>query len=165
MPREPAPGIIRRWAALYGIIWVVLLEFLLALVPNAGPIVLDLHAALGFLIVVFASVNFRGLRATPVPGRVKRIARSTFQLSIVLAILGLLLWVDLGSTWTIALGLTLWDFILFLHVVNSLAILTQAAAVAIAHDMGEDREYVKETRPSEVPPPTTVSLGPVPPRS
>ena len=165
MPREPAPGIIRRWAALYGIIWVVLLEFLLALLPNAGPIVMDLHAALGLLIIVFAYVNFRGLRATPVPGRVKRIARSTFQLSILMAILGLLLWVDLGSTWTIALGLTLWDLILFLHVINSLAIITQAAAVAIAHDMWEDREFVKETRPGEVPPPATVSLGPVPPRS
>ena len=41
--------------------------------------------------------------------------------------------------------------ILFLHVVIGFAIITQAAAVAIAYDMWEDKEFVKETAPGEVP--------------
>jgi hypothetical protein len=41
--------------------------------------------------------------------------------------------------------------ILFLHVMIGFAIITQAAAVAIAYDMWEDKEFTKETAPGEVP--------------
>jgi len=38
-----------------------------------------------------------------------------------------------------------------MHVMNGFAIITQAAAVAIAYDMWVDREFAKETAPGEVP--------------
>ncbi|MGQ0796413.1 MAG: hypothetical protein ACT4OI_00900 [Methanobacteriota archaeon] len=47
--------------------------------------------------------------------------------------------------------MTVWGLILFIHVVNAFAIITQAAAVAIAYDMWEDKEFLKETAPGEIP--------------
>jgi hypothetical protein len=69
----------------------------------------------------------------------------------------------IGRDWTILFGVTVWGLILFVHVVNAFAIITQAAAVAIAYDVWEDREFAKETAPGEVPvrPPTSAG-GTVP---
>jgi hypothetical protein len=63
----------KLWVALYAMIWIVLIEFLLAMTPGGSPV------------------------------------------------------------------------LIYLHVVSSFAIITQAAAVAIAYDMWEDNEFVKET--------------------
>jgi hypothetical protein len=53
----------------------------------------------------------------------------------------------------VALYAMIWIvLILFFHVINAFAIITQAAAVAIAYDMWEDHEFVKETEPGIVPP-------------
>jgi len=132
-------------------IWIVFLEFLLAMTPNA-PVALEyVHVALGFVIVGLAYYDFNGLRQTAVPARVKRIAKSTLQLSVVMGILGFLLFFNFGAAWTIVFGVTVWGLILFIHVVNAFAIITQAAAVAIAYDMWEDKEFAKETAPGEVP--------------
>ncbi len=38
------------------------------------------------------------------------------------------------------------------HAVNALAIITQAAAAAIAYDMWEDHEFEKESLPGVIPP-------------
>lgn len=143
----------RLWAALYAMIWVVFVEFLLAMKPEPGPVLPYLHLSLGFVIVALAWSNARALKATRVPGRVKRISASTLQLSAFVAILGILLWFSVGATWLLFLGITVWDLIIFLHVVGSIAVITQAAAAAIAYDMWEDREFEKETAPGEVPPP------------
>ena len=132
-------------------IWVVFLEFLLAMTPNAPAWTEFVHIALGFVIVGLAFYDFNGLRATAVPARVKRIAKSTLQLSVVMGALGFLLFFDVGVDWTILFGVTVWGLILFIHVVNAFAIITQAAAVAIAYDMWEDKEFAKETAPGEVP--------------
>jgi hypothetical protein len=137
--------------ALYGMIWIVFLEFLLAMTPNAPAGLVYLHVALGLGIIGLAYYNFNGVRETAVPARVKRIAKSTLQLSIVMGVLGLLLFFDVGASLTILFGVTLWGLILFLHVVTAFAVITQAAAVAIAYDMWEDKEFVRETTPGEVP--------------
>jgi hypothetical protein len=137
--------------ALYGMIWIVFLEFLLAMTPNAPAALEYVHVALGLVIVGLAYYDFNGVRQTAVPARVKRIAKSTLQLSVVMAILGVLLFFDVGVDWTILFGVTVWGLFLFIHVVNAFAIITQAAAVAIAYDMWEDKEFVKETAPGEVP--------------
>ncbi|MCI4369511.1 MAG: hypothetical protein L3K09_08125 [Thermoplasmata archaeon] len=142
----------KLWAALYAMIWIVFLEFWLALTPIAPPVPLYLHALLGFLIVVVAYRNFALLRMTTVPGRVKRIAKATFQLSILMAILGPLVYFDVGGNLTVAFGITVNGGLRFLHFVNAVAILTQASATAIAYDMWEEREFLSETRPGEVPP-------------
>lgn len=149
----------KLWAALYAAIWIVLLEILLGLWPNPPAVVPYLHLILGLIIVGITYSNRSGLVATRVPGRVKRIANATFGFSIVMVLLGLLLWFHIGSSATV-LGISVWQGFLFLHVIFAMAIITQMAAAAIAYDMWEDREFDKETAPGEVPP-SAASTAPV----
>ncbi len=143
----------KLWAALYAMIWIVLIEFLIAMAPGGSPVLIYLHVVLGAAIVGLAFYNFSGLRKTRVPGRVKRIAQVSFNISVLVAILGVLLFLDVGKSLFIPLiNISIYGLILFLHVFNSFAIITQAAAVAIAYDMWEDNEFVKETEPGIVPP-------------
>ena len=147
----------KLWASLYAAIWVVLLEILLGLWPHPPLIIPYLHLVLGLIIVWIAYSNRTGLVATRVPGRVKRIAGVTLAFAILMVFLGLLLWFNVGGSWTV-LGISVFQGILVLHVVFAMAIITQMAAAAIAYDMWEDHEFDKETAPGEVPPaPTAVS--------
>lgn len=141
----------KLWMALYGMIWIVFLEFLLVMTPSASAALLYLHIALGFGIIGLAYYDFHGVRRTAVPARVKRIARSSFRLSVAIGILGLLVYFGIGADWMILFGVTLSGLFLFFHVVGAFAVITQAAAVAIAYDMWEDKEFAKETAPGEVP--------------
>jgi uncharacterized membrane protein len=147
----------KLWAALYLAIWVVFLEFLLVMIPQGQPFLSYLHYGLGFVIAGIAYVNFAALRRTTVPGRVKRIAYATFYLAVAMIVLGLLVLFHVGTGWPILFGLTVWNLFLFLHVVNAFAIITQMAATAIAYDMWEEKEFLQETRPGEVPPVQTVA--------
>lgn len=119
--------------------------------PGASIVLLYLHIALGLVIIGLASYNFNGVRLTAVPGRVKRIAKTTLNLSVMCGVLGFLLYFGTGAALPILFGVTIGGMILFLHVMIGFAIITQAAAVAIAYDMWEDREFTKETAPGEVP--------------
>ncbi len=142
----------KLWQALYAMIWIVFLEFLLVMTPDHADWVTYIHVVAGLLIVALAYYNFDQLRKTAVPARVKRIAKSTLQLSVLMAILGVLLLPKVGETWVIPLiNVSIYGLILLIHVVNAFAVITQAAAVAIAYDMWEDKEFVKETAPGEVP--------------
>jgi hypothetical protein len=143
----------KLWMALYGMIWIVFLEFLLAMTPVADPtLLIYAHIALGVVIVGLAFYNFNGVRRTAVPARIKRIANSTFSLSVLMVILGLLVFFDVGKDWVIPLlNLSIYGILLFFHVVNAFAIITQAAAVAIAYDMWEEKEFAQETEPGSVP--------------
>ncbi|MCZ7402583.1 MAG: hypothetical protein O8C61_10215 [Candidatus Methanoperedens sp.] len=141
----------KLWMTLYAMIWIAFIEFMLAMKPGASIVLQYLHIALGLVIIGLASYNFNGVRLTAVPGRVKRIAKSTFNLSVVSGILGVLLYLGTGASSPILFGVTFGGMVLFLHVVVGFAIITQAAAVAIAYDMWEDKEFVKETAPGEVP--------------
>ena len=140
----------KLWGALYGAIWVVVLEILLGLWPRPPAIVPYFHIVLGLVIVWIAYSNRSHLNATRVPGRVKRIAGVTFDFSIVMVVLGLVLEFDIGTSWAV-LGLSFFQVLLIFHVVFALAIITQMAAVAIAYDMWEDHEFEKETIPGEIP--------------
>lgn len=141
------------WSTLYSVIWVVLLEFLLGTWPNPPPVLPYLLLALGFLLILILYNSFNRLRATRVPGRVKRIAKASFGVSILMGVLGLLLWFNVGSDWIVpGVNVSVYRGILVFHILNAPAILTQAAAAAIAYDMWEDREFDKETVPGEVPP-------------
>jgi hypothetical protein len=111
-----------------------------------------LHLVLGLGIVLIAYSAFDQLRKTRVPGRVKRVAKASWNLSIATVALGFLLWFNLGSDWDVPIAnVSIYRAILFLHVTLALAIITQLAAVAIAYDMWEDHEFEKETEPGEVP--------------
>ena len=144
----------KLWSALYLAIWIVLLEILLGTWPDPPAVVPYLHLVLGLGIVAIAYYCFDGLRRTRVPARVKRVAKASWSLSIVMAVLGFLLWFNVGVSWVIpGLNLSVYRGILFLHVVNAVAVITQLAAVAIAYDMWEEHEFEKETEPGEVPAP------------
>ncbi len=144
----------KLWMALYAMIWIAFLEFLLVLTPASDTTVLvALHIGVGVVILGLAYYNFDQLRKTRVPARVKRIAKSTFSLAILMAILGILIYADIGSNWVIPiLNVSILGILLFFHAVNAIAIITQAAATAIAFDMWEDKEFVHETEPGVVPP-------------
>lgn len=86
-----------------------------------------------------------------VPGQVQRVSKASFSLSIFMAFLGIPLCFEVGRDWIVLFGVTVRGLILFIHVVNAFATITQAAAVAIAYDMREDMEFTKETRPGEIP--------------
>lgn len=144
----------KLWSTLYLVIWVVLLEFLLGTWPNPPTVVPYLHLVLGFGLILILYNSYVSLRRTRVPGRVKRIASASFSISIMMGVLGLLLWFNVGSDWVIpGLNVTLFRGILVFHLINALAIITQTAAAAIAYDMWEDREFEKDTEPGQVPAP------------
>ncbi len=141
----------KLWASLYAMIWIVFIEFLLVMTPGGSTVLMYLHVALGIVIAGLAFYNFSGIRSTRVPGRVKRISQASFNLSVAVAILGVLLVLDVGRA-ILLINISIYGLILFLHVVIAFAIITQAAAIAIAYDMWEDHEFVKETEPGFVPP-------------
>jgi hypothetical protein len=139
----------RLWGALYGLVWLVLGEFLLGTWPNAPLAVGYLHIVLGLGVVLLTYENFVGLRRTRVPDRVKRIARVTFAFSIVMVATGGLLEGGVGAGVSL-LGASVYQALLAFHVVIALATITQAAAVAIAYDMWEDHEFEKESQPGQI---------------
>jgi hypothetical protein len=66
---------------------------------------------------------------------------------------GVLIFFDIGKTPVITvINVSIYGLILFFHVICAFAIITQAAAIAIGHDMWEDKEFEKETEPGVVPP-------------
>ncbi len=147
----------RLWGVLYLAIWVVLLEFILAMIPVGQSLLVYFHAVLGLAIVLLADYNRTALRATTAPGRIKRIASATFSLSILMAILGPPIFFNVGAGWPILFGLTFWNGLVLLHVLTAFGIITQMASTATAYDMWEEKEFLQETRPGEVPPPPTAS--------
>lgn len=143
----------KLWAALYTMIWIALIEFLLVMFHRGSNALSYLHILLGFVIVGLAFYNFSEVRKTRVPGRVKRIAQVSFNLSVVLLILGFLLIPKAGEGLLIPLlNVSVYGLVLFFHTIIAFAIITQAAAIAIAYDMWEDREFLQETEPGVVPP-------------
>ncbi len=143
----------KLWASLYAMIWIVLIEFLLAMTPGGSPVLTYLHIILGVVIIGLAFYNFSGIRNTRIAGRVKRIAQASFNISIMVAILGFLLFLGVGRALVIPLiNVSIYGLILFFHVISAFAIITQAAAIAIAYDMWEEREFTEETEPGVVPP-------------
>jgi len=160
----------KLWQGLFGMIWIAFVEFLIVMSTHvttfaslATPLIY-VHAALGFGMILLALNNFYGVRNTTIAGRVKRTAQSTFQLSILMAILGVILLFKDSLSWQVPLiNLSLFYILVFVHVVNAFAIITQAAAVAIAYDMWEDKEFNQETKAGEIPAmPASVKAAPKP---
>ena len=143
------------WALLYGMIWLAFGESVLIFAHIHDIVwVVYAHMVLGVAIVGVAYANARDLRATRVPGRVKRTANATFRLTILMGLLGVPLYFNLGAGWFFpVIGVSVYGGIIFLHLVNAFAIVTQVAAVAIAYDMWEEKEFLQETEPGVVPDP------------
>jgi len=143
---------VARWAVLYGTIWLITLEIWLAFTPVAPPVPYYVHIALGFALIAIAATNYVGLRSTTVPARIKRVARATAYLTVLMAALGAVLAFGWGGSGPTILGIAPAGVVRFLHLLNALAILGQACAVAMAYDMWEEREFERPTVPGEVPP-------------
>jgi hypothetical protein len=143
----------KLWMSLYAMVWIALIEFLLAMTPGGSTILIYLHLILGAAIIGITFYNFSSIRKTRISGRVKRIAQASFNISIIVAIFGALVFFDVGRTLVIPfINVSIYGIILFFHVFNSFAIITQAAAIAIAYDMWEEREFLEDTEPGIVPP-------------
>jgi hypothetical protein len=139
------------------IVWLTVLELLIAIDPRPPSWALYVHIGLGVLIVLVAAWNYLRLRETEAPGRIKRTVRATFGISVAMAFLGVLLWANVGAGWNLVLGYSVWDVIHIFHVLNGLAILAQAAAAATAFDMWEEKEFEHPTRPGEIPEPAPMT--------
>jgi hypothetical protein len=143
----------KLWMALYAMVWIALIEFVLVMTPGASSVLIYLHIVIGAAIIGLAFYNFSGIRRTRVMGRVKRIAQTSYNLSVTAGISGVLIFFDIGKTPVIpVINVSIYGLILFFHVIFAFAIITQATAIAIAHDMWEDKEFEKETEPGIVPP-------------
>ena len=143
----------KLWMTLYAMIWIALIEFLLVMIPVSSLVLLYLHIVLGIAIIGLAFYNFSGIRKSRVMGRVKRIAQASLNLSVWAGIFGAVLFFDIGKALVIpVINTSIYGLILFFHIICAFAIITQAAAIAIAYDMWEDKEFVKETDPGIVPP-------------
>ena len=143
----------KLWMALYAMVWIALIEFVLVMTPGASSVLIYLHILIGAAIIGLAFYNFSGIRRTRVMGRVKRIAQTSYNLSVTAGISGVLIFFDIGKTPVIpVINVSIYGLILFFHVIFAFAIITQATAIAIAHDMWEDKEFEKETEPGIVPP-------------
>jgi hypothetical protein len=71
------------------------------------------------------------------PDRIKRITRTTWYLAIFQGVLGIALALGIMLSW----GSLYASVVSFVHVVNALAIITQASSSATAFDMWEEKEF------------------------
>jgi len=129
----------KTWAAMYSIIWLAFLEIMLVLfLPFNFTVNLIVHSIIGIGILGLGYTVFRAVRLTSCPDRIKRITKTTWNLAIFQAVLGILLavgtYLSWGGLFSTAIG--------FLHVGNALAIITQASSSATAFDMWEEKEFL-----------------------
>lgn len=123
---------------MYAVIWLALFEILLVIFPEFSfNVNVTIHGVLGVAILGFAFYIQRAVRKTPCPYRIKRITVTTLGLAVFQGLLGLLLVAAIKLSW----GGVYVTIINFLHVVNSIAIITQASSSATAYDMWEEKEF------------------------
>jgi hypothetical protein len=124
---------------MYGMIWICFIQILFVLYSPMGAdaVTVAVHSSLGVVIFVLAFYISRKVRASGCPDRIKRITRTTRNLAVFQGVIGL------AYAGAIMMGLAavyLW-VISFIHVANSLAIITQASSSATGFDMWEEKEF------------------------
>ena len=141
-------------ASLYGFFWLAVTQILLGVSIVAGitvgGVVPYLHAGIGVVILGWAFVNFRAVRATRAPGRTKRTIAATLSIAVMMVVLGALLWLGVEANVS-DLGGEVSQWIGFVHLLFALAIVTQAASTATGYDMWEEHEFEQESTPGVVP--------------
>jgi hypothetical protein len=134
------------WKRLYGMIWLNVLTFILVpslLIPGVelssteGSILEGLHILVGGAVLALAIYNMTSLEMTVCPDRIKRISKVIVEMSVISAILGAIIAVGLWNLQTFCS----FDIIRLMHLVVSLAIITQATSVATGYDMWEEKEF------------------------
>ena len=144
-------------ASLYAFFWLAVLQIVLGVLLATGgsvsPVIAFVHAAIGGIVLGWAFVNRRAMRATRAPARTKRTIAATFAIAAVMVVLGAILLSGAANAVGSA-GVTLGDAIAVVHLVFALAIVTQAASTATGYDMWEEREFERESEPG------TLGFGP-----
>ncbi|HYC11912.1 MAG TPA: hypothetical protein VEC02_04540 [Nitrososphaerales archaeon] len=139
----------KTWSVLYLLIWVAFVQILMGVIPALYFLVTyGVHPIIGVVVLVLAFLAYRQVRSTACPDRIKRITKTTFILAVLQGALGVLLYVFLYTS--LANGLVV-ETIDFLHVVNALAIITQASSSATAFDMWEEKEFAPAQPPQQGP--------------
>lgn len=129
----------KNWVIMYALIWASFFQIIIILFPALGTnVAVYLHTGFGVVVLFLAGYSFRRVSKTACPPRIKRITKATAILGGVQGILGAIL---LGMIYFGA-SPTLQEFVVFLHAVNALAIITQASSSATSYDMWEGKEYV-----------------------
>ncbi len=131
------------WKQLYAMVWLAFLQIVIIILPRFTIYLVDLHVALGLIILALAHYDNAQIKKTDTPNRLKRIAKSTAILATIQIILGVILYANLR----LSVSVPLVSVISFVHLVISLAIITQAASVATAYDMWEEHEYAASPKP------------------
>jgi hypothetical protein len=135
---------------LYGLIWLVLLEFFtLMLAPRGNDAARYLHVGLGLAILGLAFVNLRNVEATTAPARTKRIAKIGFRMTGFAALTGFLLFFGIAPS----LGILRGGAVYALHLTAVIALTTMAASTATSFDMWEEKEFEHATAAGEPAPP------------
>lgn len=125
---------------MYLLIWIAFIQIVIILFPVLGLTpTYYIHSAVGLIVVGVSMFSYSLVRRTACPVRIKRISKTTAVLGIVQGVLGIILFAGIMFDF----GTTFQDIILFLHVVNALAIITQASSSATAFDMWEQKEFVQ----------------------
>ena len=127
------------WKQLYAMVWLAFLQIVLVTVdvPGFKQYLVYGHTTLGLVILALAHYDNMQMKRTSAPNRLKRIAKSTAILVTIQPIFGVIILLNL----MFRLNVPLIGVITFLHVITALAIITQAASVATAYDMWEEKEY------------------------
>ncbi len=125
------------WKQLYAMVWLAFLQIVIIILPRFTIYLVDLHVALGLIILALAHYDNAQIKKTDAPNRLKRIAKSTAILATIQIILGVILYANLRLNVNVPLE----SVISFIHLVTALAIITQASSVATAYDMWEEHEY------------------------
>ncbi len=97
----------------------------------------------GAAILALAHYNYRSLRRSDSPERVKRIARIQAVFATVQPLLG----IPLYLSYRIGFPIPLYDVVKVIHLIITLAIITQAASAATGFDMGEEKEFTAPSAP------------------
>ena len=123
---------LKLWAGLYLLIWLAFLQFFVIFFSDLFGVDY-LHFLVGFVVLVLAIVNYRGLMKTSAPDRVKRISKVIPGMVGFDGLLGIaLVLIEDGTVhWAVNI----------MHLAVALAIIAQASSTATAYDMWEEHEF------------------------
>ncbi len=123
---------------MYLLVWIAFLQIIIIIFPVLGLTpTYYLHTFVGLIVVGVAMASYFLVRKTACPDRIKRISKTTAILAVIQGILGIVLLAGI----MLHFGTVFREIILFIHVVNALAIITQASSSATAFDMWEQKEF------------------------
>jgi hypothetical protein len=139
----------KLWSWLYTLVWLTAVQILLGFyTASSAPLpVVIAHVVVGVAVVGVAQYDARQIRKTAAPARLKRIARVSGVFAGIQFLLGVVLFLGLEEGVQVPGA----DVISFFHLLFALAIVAQAASVATAYDMWEEREFVEGVEPATRP--------------